>query len=220
MVVSSSVQTTIVDELRAADAVRRARTSTETRNRLAEPILQRVASGDPSAVQECLDRYGGLVWSLARRFCSSQQEAEDAAQDVFIEIWNKAPRYDPALSSEITFVAMIARRRLIDRGRRRQRALPTEAIEEGAELPEHDRALELVDVGDEARRAADALAKLRPDEQRVLKLAIYEGLSHDQIAKATTLPLGTVKTHLRRGLARVREMLGIDPGTLREEGGS
>lgn len=188
-----------------------ARISKEPRTSLVEPILQRVAAGDANAVQECLDRYGGLVWSLARRFCSNQQEAEDAAQEVFIEIWNKAKRYDPSLSSEITFVAMIARRRLIDRGRRRQRALPTEAIEEEMGLPDDDRSMELVDVGDEARRASQALAKLRPDEQKVLKLAIYEGLSHDQIAKATTLPLGTVKTHLRRGLARVREMLGVDP---------
>jgi RNA polymerase sigma-70 factor (ECF subfamily) len=68
----------------------------------------------------------------------------------------------------------------------------------------------MVDVGDEAARAAKALAKLRPDEQRVLRLAIYDGMSHDQIAKATTMPLGTVKTHLRRGLQRVREMLGVE----------
>jgi RNA polymerase sigma-70 factor (ECF subfamily) len=65
-------------------------------------------------------------------------------------------------------------------------------------------------VGDEAARARKALAKLRPDEQKVLRMAIYDGLSHDQIAKATTMPLGTVKTHLRRGLQRVREMLGVE----------
>jgi RNA polymerase sigma-70 factor (ECF subfamily) len=172
-----------------------------------EPLLHRVAAGDPNAVQEVIDRYGGLVWSLARRFCPDKQEAEDAAQEVFIEIWNKAPRYDAALASEITFIAMIARRRLIDRGRRKQRA---DGLEDESILPAEDKALELVDVGDEAARARKALAKLRPDEQKVLRMAIYDGLSHDQIAKATTMPLGTVKTHLRRGLQRVREMLGVE----------
>jgi RNA polymerase sigma-70 factor (ECF subfamily) len=175
-----------------------------------EPILHRVAAGDPAAVQEVIDRYGGLVWSLARRFCPNKEEAEDAAQEVFIEIWNKAKRYDASLSSEITFIAMIARRRLIDRGRRRQRALKADGLEDDAILPSDDRDQEMVDVGDEAARAAKALAQLRPDEQRVLRLAIYDGMSHDQIAKATTMPLGTVKTHLRRGLQRVREMLGFE----------
>ena len=186
----------------------------EPQKSLVEPILQRVASGEAAAVQECLDRYGGLVWSLARRFCSNREEAEDAAQEVFIEIWNKAGRYDATLSSEITFIAMIARRRLIDRGRRRQRAIQAESIDDDSNFPTDDQAQELVDIGDEAAKAANALQRLRPDEQRVLKLSIYEGLSHDQIAKVTTLPLGTVKTHLRRGLARVREMLGVDPATI------
>jgi RNA polymerase sigma-70 factor (ECF subfamily) len=177
---------------------------------VAEPILHRVAAGEPGAIQECLDRFGGLVWSLCRRFCPNREEAEDAVQEVFIEIWNKAKRYDASLSSEITFVAMIARRRLIDRGRRRQRTPQTEVLENDDILPAEDRSQELVDVGDEVARAQKALAKLRPDEQKVLRLSIYEGLSHDQIAKATALPLGTVKTHLRRGLIRVREMLGVE----------
>jgi len=187
---------------------------------VAEPILHRVAAGDPGAVQECLDRYGGLVWSLSRRFCPHREEAEDAVQDVFVEIWRKAGRYDPTLSSEITFVAMIARRRLIDHGRRRQRAIQADVLDEEKVRPSDDRSQELVDIGDEVARAEKALAKLRPDEQKVLRLSIYDGLSHDQISKATALPLGTVKTHLRRGLIRVREMLGIDPlepSALREE---
>lgn len=194
------------------------------RSSVAEPILHRVAAGEAGAVQECLDRFGGLVWSLSRRFCPNREEAEDAVQDVFIEIWNKAGRYDPTLSSEITFIAMIARRRLIDRGRRRQRAIQAEVLDEEKVRPSDDRSQELVDIGDEVTRAEKALAKLRPDEQKVLRLSIYDGLSHDQISKATSLPLGTVKTHLRRGLIRVREMLGIDPlepaqrDEVREEG--
>src|SRR5829696_165972 len=83
--------------------------SRETRKNVPEPLLHRIAAGDSAAVEEFLDRYGGLVWSLARRFTSNRQESEDAVQDVFIELWRKAPRYDASLSSEATFVAMIAR---------------------------------------------------------------------------------------------------------------
>lgn len=164
-------------------------------------------------MEECVERFGGLVWSLCRRFCADHDEAEDAAQDVYIEIWKKAGRYDASLASELTFVAMIARRRLIDRGRRRSRAIPTDGLEQGAAVPSDDRSQEMVDIGDEVDRAQRALSELRPDEQKVLRLSIYEGLSHDQISKATSIPLGTVKTHLRRGLIRVRELLAVDGTT-------
>ena len=175
-----------------------------------EPVLPRVAAGDPRAVAECLERYSGLVWSIARRLCPNRDEADDAVQEVFVEIWKKAGRFDNAIASELTFVALIARRRLIDRRRRAKPVVLTEAIEVDALPPVIDHDQELVDVEDEAEQAARILTRLRPDEQRVLKLSIFEGLSHDQIARATTLPLGTVKTHLRRGLARVRELLAVD----------
>jgi RNA polymerase sigma-70 factor (ECF subfamily) len=155
-----------------------------------------------------LDRYGGLVWSMARRFSKQPAEAEDAAQEVFIELWRKADRFDPSLASEMTYVAMIARRRLIDKSRRKQSALPTEVLEEDPALEASDRRLDHVDICDEAARAAQALSRLKPEQQRVLELSIYEGLSHEEIARATKLPLGTVKTHARRGLARIREWLG------------
>ena len=78
------------------------------------PILTRVARGDSAAVRECIDRYGGLVWSLARRFFANTADAEDATQDVFIHLWKSAGAYDPAIASEAVFVTTIARRRLID----------------------------------------------------------------------------------------------------------
>lgn len=210
MLAQASIRTPWWRQKSCGGAVGSARIERQNRTNLAEPILQRVAAGDPIAVRECLDRYGGLVWSLARRFCPNRDDAEEAVQEAFVEIWRKAERYDPALSSEITFVAMIARRRLIDRGRRARGALRTHDLDDERALPTEDHAQELVDIGDEAQKAAAALARLRPDEQKVLELSIYDGLSHDQIAQKTKLPLGTVKTHLRRGLARVREMLGVD----------
>jgi len=176
--------------------------------RTGSAILHRVAAGDSAAVRECLERYGGLVWSLARRFTKDASEAEDAAQEVFIELWKKAERFDPSLASEMTFVAMIARRRLIDRGRRQDRLVAAEDIEDDPSLAVRDRGQADVDVCDEAARASRALARLDPEQKRVLELSIYDGLSHAEIARATKLPLGTVKTHVRRGLARVRDLLG------------
>ncbi|HTK36951.1 MAG TPA: sigma-70 family RNA polymerase sigma factor, partial [Pyrinomonadaceae bacterium] len=82
---------------------------------MAQAILQRIAAGDRTAVQDCLDTYGGLVWSIARKMLRSNEDTEDAVQEIFVDIWKNAERYDDAQSSETTFIAMIARRRLIDR---------------------------------------------------------------------------------------------------------
>ena len=175
---------------------------------VSESVLQRVAAGDPAAVRDAIDRYGGLVWSLARRFSYNQSEAEDAVQDIFIDLWKSAGRFDETIASEPTFVAMIARRRLIDR---RRRASRRPDMSEAREVFDGDRPApdktDRIELGEEATRAAQAMGELREDQQRVLQLSIYQGLSHERIAEATGLPLGTVKTHVRRGLIRLREIL-------------
>ncbi|MBX3403626.1 MAG: sigma-70 family RNA polymerase sigma factor [Phycisphaeraceae bacterium] len=173
-------------------------------------ILQRIASGEASAVQACIDRYSGLVWSLARRFCPSPADAEDAVQEIFLDVWRSASRFDASVASETTFVAMIARRRLIDRGRRSGRTIASLDNEDGT-TPVADRSPRAdASLGDaeDAQRAAIALESLKPEQQKVLRLSIYQGLSHERIADATGMPLGTVKTHVRRGLIRLREILG------------
>jgi RNA polymerase sigma factor (sigma-70 family) len=109
-------------------------------------------------------------------------------------------------SSETSFVAMIARR-LIDRLRHLNRAPEIEEL--SVELPDSQRLDRQIEISSEAALAAQALSKLRPEQQRVLKLPIYQGLSHREIANATGLPLGTVKTHARRGLMHIRESLGV-----------
>lgn len=183
----------------------RFRGSHGSERRVDESILARVAAGDGDAVRECLDEFGGLVWSLARRFLSNRQDAEDAVQEIFISIWHSAARYDPSMGSEATFVAMIARRRLIDRLRKPSLA-EVELRDGRAEAPEHGAGAALA-VGDDVRRAETAISELGADQQRVLRLALIEGLSHEKIATATGLPLGTVKTHVRRGLIKLRERL-------------
>jgi RNA polymerase sigma-70 factor (ECF subfamily) len=169
-------------------------------------IFRRISEGDRAAVRECISRHGGLVWSLARRFCGGLGDAEDAAQEVFIALWTNAARYDPAVASETTFVAMIARRTLIDRRRRQARRpspgpLPADLAADAPGPPEW------LERADEAGRAARALEALGDDQRRVLTLSIYRGMTYDQIARATGLPLGTVKTHARRGLIHLRREL-------------
>lgn len=173
-------------------------------------LLQRVASNDPAAISGVLDQFGGLVWSLARRFSYNDADAEDAVQEIFTEVWKSASRYDPGVASEATFIAMIARRRLIDRGRKAGRRLDNQPLPDaaaGGSVAAPEPRSSRVDLRDEAAYAAEALQLLTTEQQRVLRLSICHGLSHERIADATGLPLGTVKTHARRGLIRIRELL-------------
>jgi RNA polymerase sigma factor (sigma-70 family) len=171
-------------------------------------LLSRVAGGDPGAVRDCLARYGGLVWSIARRFEGS--DTEDAVQEIFLDLWKSAARFDPQIASEPAFVAMIARRRLIDRRRTRRRRPATEAMTEAiAGEPAIADAGRGPDSCAEASQAARALDRLRPEQRRVLVMATH-GLSHGEIAEQTGMPLGTVKAHARRGLQSIRAaLLGV-----------
>jgi RNA polymerase sigma-70 factor (ECF subfamily) len=172
-------------------------------------VLPRIAAGDPAAVPDCITRYGGLVWSLALRFLGNATDAEDAVQDVFIELWKNASRYDPSRASEPTYITMIARRRLIDRRRKAGRAPAAQALPDEAAA---DGSRDRIEIEDEAAKAAAVLGELREEERRVIQMAVYQGLTHEEIAVVTKLPVGTVKTHIRRGLIRVRERLGAGGG--------
>ena len=176
------------------------------------PLLGRVARGEASAFKECIAVYGRLVWAMARRLAPA--EAEDAVQEIFLDLWKSAGRFDPAIASEQVFVAMIARRRLLDR-RRRATHRPEGPAEELATVK-----ADTVppDRGAEASLAMRTLEHLRPEQREVLVLSACHGLSHDEIAQKTGMPLGTVKAHARRGLLRIRaELLHED---LQEEDAS
>jgi RNA polymerase sigma-70 factor (ECF subfamily) len=167
--------------------------------------LQRVAAGDQSAVRVFVEQYSAALWALARRYCGNTAEAEDAVQDVFVELWEKAERFDPGKASEYTFVTMVARRRLIDRLRRNGRSIPTVPLEDSGE-PARDAAdkVERDETIDKARRA---LRDLPPQQQQVIEYSVFGGLSHSQIGQKLGIPLGTVKTHARRGLIKLREAI-------------
>ena len=175
---------------------------------MAQAILKRIAAGEADAVRECLDKYGGLVWSLARRMLRNTEDAEDVVQDVFVDIWKNAKRFDESQASETTFIAMIARRRIIDRIRYSSRRVTADSLDDIVAEPA-DRSDRSMQISVEANQAAEAVATLRPEQRQVLQLAIVHGLSHQEIADATGMPLGTVKTHARRGLMAAREILGL-----------
>jgi RNA polymerase sigma-70 factor (ECF subfamily) len=176
---------------------------------MADSVLRRVAQGDQAAVAECIDQFGPLVWALARRLSPNRDDAEDAVQEIFVDVWKSAARFDPAQGSEKVFVATIARRRLIDRLRRHSQLpefAPTEELDVVGWAEPGTRG----EIAIEAERAAMAVARLKPDQQKVIELAVLHGLSHSEIAAKTGMPLGTVKTQMRRGLIQVRELMQID----------
>lgn len=172
-------------------------------------VLQRIADGDQSAVQECLKTYGGLVWSLARRMVSNTDDADDAVQEIFLDVWKNAARFEPSVASETTFVAMIARRRLIDKLRQSKRRINADSLDEVLAEPSV-RGDKVLVTNVEAREAAKAMDQLRPEQRQVLQLSIVHGLSHQEISEAIGMPLGTVKTHARRGIIQVRDILGLN----------
>ena len=135
-------------------------------------------------------------------------DRENPKTPSLIDLWKSAARFDPARASETTFVAMVARRRLIDLLRR------TESRPKLVGMPEHldapDKEHQRIETGVEASSAARALASLKPEQRQVLLLSIYQGMSHGEIVEATGIPLGTVKSHIRRGLSEVRRKLGAE----------
>ncbi|HVN41871.1 MAG TPA: sigma-70 family RNA polymerase sigma factor [Steroidobacteraceae bacterium] len=176
---------------------------------MTESVLERVARGDERAVRECINEFGGLVWAIARRMTRSRADAEDAVQEIFIDVWRSAARFDATQGSEKVFITTIARRRLIDRIRR-ARSAPQLEGEEALEGLQFSSPGDGGEIRSDAERAAAVVARLRPEQRKVLRMGLLEGLTHSEIAGATGMPLGTVKTQMRRGLMQVRDWLKLD----------
>ncbi|MCE2654075.1 MAG: sigma-70 family RNA polymerase sigma factor [Planctomycetaceae bacterium] len=180
-------------------------------------LLQRVATGDAEAVRLCIEAFGPLVQLLCRRLLADKREVEDASQEIFLEIWRLSSKYDPAIASERAFVAMIARRRLIDKLRARKVSVRAgaddgmAAMAASSEATAGERLARAEGADLDAARAAEAMALLRPEQQQMLRMSIGLGWSHQRIADHLNAPLGTVKTTLRRGLLRLREALSGKP---------
>lgn len=173
-------------------------------------VLERIAGGDSAALRECIDAYGALVWSLARRLSRTAADAEDATQEIFLDIWRSAGRFDATQGSDKTFIAIIARRRLIDRLRKTSaepRMEPVEVLDTMSWTEPGDDAAAL---SSEAEQATRVLATLRPEQRQVLELGLLQGLSQSEIATHLQMPLGSVKSFMRRGLIKIREIMNLE----------
>lgn len=169
------------------------------------PILPRVASGEARAMNLCIKQYGPLVWGMVRRYIKDTAEAEDLVQEVFTEIWKKAAAFDPAVATESTFIGLVTRRRAIDYLRRKGRQPGFETLDAAATIPLPD--AEVSSVSCDPETVKSSVAALPADTRELFHLFFENGFTHPEIAEKTGLPLGTVKTRLRRGLITLREQL-------------
>jgi RNA polymerase sigma-70 factor (ECF subfamily) len=184
-----------------------------------ESLFERIAAGEPTAVRDCMDRYGGLVWTLVRSWIRNPADAEDATQEIFVDLWKSAARFDRSAGSEAVFVTTIARRRLIDRLRAQGRRPKTEEFDEESSAMAEAGAGPDVSQTVEVENAARALAALGAEQREILLMGVVQGMTHSEIARVTGKPLGTVKTQLRRGLKKVRALLHGE-AEVGEDGGS
>jgi RNA polymerase sigma factor (sigma-70 family) len=178
-----------------------------------EALVALVARSDEIALGELYDRYGRVAFGLARRVLRDRGLAEDAVQDAFLAVWRTASRFVPERALARTWLLTIVHRRAVDLVRREERRR-TEPMEDAAEETGSDTA-EAAWLGFERERIRTALSQL-PDQQReALELAYYGGFTQSELAERLGEPLGTIKSRMFNGLARLREILGN--GQLEEE---
>ena len=187
--------------------------TTEAENR--KNLLAEVATGDSKAFEELTKKYGNLIWSIARRYLSNQAEAEDAVQEIFLALWQSASRFDANKGSEITFIATIARRRLIDGLRKNNKHKILQSIDDAISNDVFKQKSNL-EKNAELSLAIGILETLETKDQELLSLSIYQGYSDVEIAKLLNLPLGTVKTKIRRNLMKIREKIKGGKMTVRD----
>ena len=179
-----------------------------------QELLNRIAAGDKDALEAIYSRYSSAVYSMARYMLRSEAVAEEATQDVFLNIWLKASSYSPARGQPKTWLMSVAHHKIIDiiRSRRRSAAVSDPREYETLDLLPSGQIStdEAVERNLEAERVRRALDKLPEAQQEVIKLSYYGGLSQSEIAARLGQPLGTVKTRARLALQKLREELRED----------
>ena len=168
-----------------------------------EMLVSRIASGDREAFAQFYHRYAPRMLGLLTRRLRDRVDAEDALQDTFARVWVAAGEFDARRGMPIVWLTRIAISRGIDLVRRRPRTLP----ERGTHSASTDACTLRVDRADLMGRTERAMQQLTPIERELLRSAFFDGRTHEQLAQERGLPLGTVKTHIRRGMQRLRDKL-------------
>jgi RNA polymerase sigma factor (sigma-70 family) len=172
-------------------------------------LVAAVSAGEQRALERLYRLTIGRVYGLALRIVRNRATAEEVAEDVYVQIWRSAASYDPLRGAPLGWVLTICRSRAIDALRRADSAIvdadPTERLDA---IVQHQPGLQdLLQASQDNAALHAALTRLRPEQRQILGLAFFRGLTHPEIVAATGLPLGTVKSHIRRALSTLREQL-------------
>ncbi len=178
-------------------------------------LMARIAQGDQTAFSALYDRLSGPLYSLAIKMLGDAAEAEDALQEVCLQIWRRAAAYDPAQSSVFSWAVLMTRGKVIDRLRargRRLRVVAASTEDEGnafetVEASTGTSTADTVNKNEEAVRVRSVLGNLPPEQRQAIEMAFFSELTHHEIAEKLAQPLGTVKARIRRGLLRLRDDL-------------
>ena len=174
-------------------------------------LLRQVAQGDRRSFEALYDRFSGVLFSTAYRVLNNQEAAEDVLQDVFIQIWEKAPLYDPARGKPMTWAVTLTRNKAIDRLRSTQRRsrLQDEVQRESETFEQFDdrSSFDAVASGETGKLVREAVRKLSKDQREAIELAFFSSLTQTEIAERLGEPLGTVKARIRRGMMKLRDVL-------------
>jgi RNA polymerase sigma-70 factor, ECF subfamily len=172
-------------------------------------LLTRVARGDQSAFQGVYDRAAGQILGIVRAVVRDPAQSEEVTQEVLLELWRTASRFDPGLGSPLAWVTTLAHRRAVDRVRSEQKAAERE-LRATAPAIAYDEVTETVEARLERERVRRCLGSLTELQRESVTLAYYDGYTYREVAELLGVAVGTVKTRMRDGLIRLRDCLGVE----------